>query len=285
MKVAYLLPGFVRDTKYFEEILKFKKLNLKHRIDIYSNTYDVIGSPHKEPADKKGYINSPKIDLTFFERYLDYKGINIENYEMVDEEISNFSSKYYNFIKSSPGFVNSKSSKMGCIENEQSTLRSYYGQVRNIYKSYKLIENPETYDLIIKSRYDAWVSQLDLNYYEKYIDHNTLFGMDYDFSVTLDNGVLNNTLSDIVVFGDPVAMKTWCEIGKEDVFSKVYQDKNLSSKEYENRCKGADIKTQLESVLCYNYFVLNGNKKHIKIDPKHLPNGAYLPRVKYPTLR
>ena len=24
-------------------------------------------------------------------------------------------------------------------------------------------------------------------------------------------------------------------------------------------------------------------RKHIKIDPKHLPNRAYLPRVKYPT--
>ena len=283
MRVAYLLPGFVRDAKYLEEIFKFKKLNLCHEIDLYSNTYDVLGAPHKEPADKKGYVNSPRIDWLFFERYLDYKSINIENYETVDEEISNFASKYCHLIRSSPGFVKSKSAKMGCAENEESTLRSYYGQVRNIYKSYKLIENPETYDLIIKSRYDAWVSQLDLNYYEKFIEDNTLFGMDYDFSVTLDNGVFNKILSDIVVFGDPLAMKTWCEIGKEDVFSRVYQDENLSSKEYENRCKGADIKTQLESVLCYNYFVLNGNKKYISIDPKHLPNRAYLPRAKYPT--
>ena len=283
MRVAYLLPGFVRDAKYLEEIFKFKKLNLCHEIDLYSNTYDVLGAPHKEPADKKGYVNSPRIDWLFFERYLDYKSINIENYETVDEEISNFASKYCHLIRSSPGFVKSKSAKMGCAENEESTLRSYYGQVRNIYKSYKLIENPETYDLIIKSRYDAWVSQLDLNYYEKFIEDNTLFGMDYDFSVTLDNGVFNKILSDIVVFGDPLAMKTWCEIGKEDVFSRVYQDENLSSKDYENRCKGADIKTQLESVLCYNYFVLNGNKKYISIDPKHLPNRAYLPRAKYPT--
>ena len=282
MKVAYLLPGFIRNLKYFKEINKFIELNKEHQIDFYSNTYDVIGAPHKEPANKKGYADSQRIDKEFVENYLSFKHINIENYEEVDREITKFARDNSHLIRKSENFSKNKSNKMKCAENEETTLRSYYGQVRNIYKCYQHIENPSEYDLIIKSRYDAWVSNLDLNDYKEYIGENTLFGMNYHFSMRLDNGVLNKTLSDIVVFGDPIAMKTYCGVGDANVFRKNFEDKNLSSKEYERGHRGADIKTHLESVICYNYFVLNNNTKCIEVSPKHLPNRAYLPREKYP---
>lgn len=284
MKVAYLLPGFVRKLEYFDEIKKFLELNNNHQIDLYSNTYDVLGAPHKEPADKTGYKNSMRIDNEYIESFLPFKSLNIENYENVDNEISEFSEKHSHLIKKSPSWASKKSRKMGCEENEKTTLRSYYGQVRNIFKTFSMIDDINSYDLIIKSRFDAWVSCLDLDYYENLIGKNTLFGYQYHHVPKLDNGKKLEVICDLVVFGDPLSMNTWCNID-EELLVKIYSDKNLSSKEYEDAWSGSDIKLNMECIFCYNYFVLNDNQKYVKIRENHLPNRGFLPRVKYPEKR
>ena len=76
-------------------------------------------------------------------------------------------------------------------------------------------------------------------------------------------------------------MNTWCNID-EELLVRIYSDKNLSSKEYEDAHSGSDIKLNMECVFCYNYFVLNDNQNYVKIRENHLPNRGSLPRVKYP---
>ena len=281
MKVAYLLPGFVRNLEYFDEIKRFLKLNSNHQIDLYSNTYDVLGSPHKEPSNKVGYKNSMKIDSEFLESFVPFKSINIENYEEVDREISEFSERYSYLINKSSQWSSRKTEKMGCLENEKTTMRSYYGQVRNVYKSFSLIEDIEDYDLIIKSRFDAWTSKLDLNLYGSVLEKNRIFGHDYHYSPILNNGKQLPLICDLVVFGDSSSMQSWCSIDREKLI-QIYSDQNLNSKDWETKHYGSDVKLNMEVIFCYNHFILNCGKKHAKINKDHLPNRGFLPRKKYP---
>ena len=290
MKVAYLLPGFVRNLEYFDEIKRFLKLNSNHQIDLYSNTYDVLGSPHKEPSNKVGYKNSMKIDSEFLESFVPFKSINIENYEEVDREISEFSERYSYLINKSPQWSAKRTKKMGCLENEKTNIRSCYGQVRNVYKSFSLIEDIEDYDLIIKSRFDAWTSKLDLNLYGSVLEKNRIFGLDYYYikngkvcernSTILDNGKQIPLICDLVVFGDSSSMQSWCSIDREKLI-QIYSDQNLNSKDWETKHYGSDVKLNMEVIFSYNHFILNGGKKHVKINKDHLPDRGLLPRKKY----
>ena len=282
MKVAYLLPGYVRDTNNFNEIKKFLELNSNHQIDLYTNTYDVLGSPYKEPPT--GYLNSDKIDKNYLQSFIDFKSINIENYDQVNDEISKVAEKYSHFIKESKKLNDFRTRKMGCVENGKTILRSWYGQLRNIRKTFLMVEDIESYDLIIKSRFDAQVSKLDLNDYEKLVKPGTIFGVNSvgrdgkgsysdcggvdpsKSSIRLDNGFVLKTFVEVVIFGDPIAMKAWCDIDEER-FGRICSDDRLSSEEYKKYDKIRDIKHNIEFFLSFNYFVLNNMKNYERMKP------------------
>lgn len=287
MKVAYLLPGYIRDEKNFNEIKKFLDLNKTHQIDVYTNTYDVLGAPYKESS--LGYPNSKKIDKSFLESFIDFKSINIENYEQVNDEIVKVGEKYAHFIPECKDLFDFRSKKLGTVENRKTLLRNWYGQMRNIRKTFLMVEDVETYDLVVKSRFDAAVSKLNLNDYEKLVKPSTIFGVPHkgsysDYggvdphksSIKLDNGFILRSFVDVVVFGDPIAMKAWCSIDEER-FGKICSDDMLSSKEYKKYDKVRDIKHNIEFFISFNYFVLNGMKNYeaMKPLPGHL---GILPR-------
>ena len=292
MKVAYLLPGYVRDVKNFNEIKKFLELNKTHQIDVYTNTYDVLGFSYKEPSG--GYVNSKKVDKNFLESFIKFKSINIENYEQVNDEITRVSKKHAPYLKVCKEYDLHRSRKLGGTQNNQTHLRSFYGQIRNITKTFSIIEDIESYDLVIKSRYDSFISKLNLNEYEKFIKPNTLFGANSTInglgrysdcggadpsksSITLDNGYILKTFYDVVLFGDPISMKAWCDIDEEK-FGKICSDENFTSTEFKKTTKFDDeIKLNTEFFLSYNYFVLNNMKEYNIIKS---PIGV-LPRTRY----
>ena len=280
MRVAYLLSGFVRKLSYLNEIKNFLELNKEHHIDLYSNTYNVLGSEFKEPSNKRGYVDSVRIDGNFANGILDFKKIQIEDYDQVDKEISLFAEENISLIKKSPfNSFNKFSGKMGSVENEQTTLRVRYAQERNLFKTFELIEGK--YDLIIKSRYDAYVSQLDLSAYEDQIKSDIIFSKGNQIgSVTLDNGYILNACIEIVMFGHPDAMKILCEYGIKENFIEILKDQGFRSQYYyDNRNK--DIKLMAECCVPYRLFFKNKLKSNVILD-KHLPGTGLLGRRKYP---
>ena len=76
MKVALLLPGFIRNKSHFESVNAFIKLNDKYEIDVFCNTYDVTGIETKEPSDKSIYLNTEKTDRALIEARLNPKAVN-----------------------------------------------------------------------------------------------------------------------------------------------------------------------------------------------------------------
>ena len=81
MRVACILTGFIRNLNNLNGIKNFVSLNKDFDIDLYSNTYDVIGAETKEPSNGRGYIGSQKVDDNFLNELLSLKGVSIENYE------------------------------------------------------------------------------------------------------------------------------------------------------------------------------------------------------------
>ena len=60
MKVAYLLPGFVRDIDNLKKINKFIKINKDVDIHLYTYTYNILGYEFQEINNVAMYKKSPK---------------------------------------------------------------------------------------------------------------------------------------------------------------------------------------------------------------------------------
>ena len=50
MRVACILTGFIRNLNNLNGIKNFVSLNKDFDIDLYSNTYDIVGTETKEPS-------------------------------------------------------------------------------------------------------------------------------------------------------------------------------------------------------------------------------------------
>ena len=283
MRVACILTGFIRNLNNLNGIKNFVSLNKDFDIDLYSNTYDVIGAETKEPSNGRGYIGSQKVDDNFLNGLLTLKGVSIENYETVNKELDIFTEENINLIKKSPsGVWGGFSGKMKSVENEKTLLRVNYAQWRNVYKNYQLLQGE--YDLIVKYRYDANGGNFDISKYMEDMTSNSIFLREQPYnphSFKLDNGKEVVMSFDYITLGTYDAMKTYCEFGKRENFVEVLCDSEMQSISYWNT-KGTDIKLTSEVLISYWCFHKN-NLIRKGVSEHHLPGTGLLDRTKFPS--
>ena len=252
MRVACILTGFIRNLNNLNGIKNFVSLNKDFDIDLYSNTYDVIGAETKEPSNGRGYIGSQKVDDNFLNGLLSLKGVSIENYETVNKELDIFTEENINLVKKSPsGVWGGFSGKMKSVENEKTLLRVNYAQWRNVYKNYQLLQGE--YDLIVKYRYDANGGNFDISKYMEDMTSNSIFLREQPYnphSFKLDNGKEVVMSFDYITLGTYDAMKTYCEFGKKENFVEVLCDNEMQSTSFYNT-RSKDIKLSSESLISY----------------------------------
>ena len=282
MRVACILTGFIRNLNNLNGIKNFVSLNKDFDIDLYSNTYDVIGAETKEPSNGRGYIGSQKVDDNFLNGLLSLKGVSIENYETVNKELDIFTEENINLIKKSPsGVWGGFSGKMKSVENEKTLLRVNYAQWRNVYKNYQLLQGE--YDLIVKYRYDANGGNFDISKYMEDMTSNSIFLREQPYnphSFKLDNGKEVVMSFDYITLGTYDAMKTYCEFGKKENFVEVLCDNEMQSTSFYNT-RSKDIKLSSESLISYWCFHKN-NLIRKGVSEHHLPGTGLVNRSKFP---
>ena len=283
MRVACILTGFIRNLNNLNGIKNFVSLNKDFDIDLYSNTYDVIGAETKEPSNGRGYIGSQKVDDNFLNGLLSLKGVSIENYETVNKELDIFTEENIHLIKKSPsGVWGGFSSKMKSVENEKTLLRVNYAQWRNVYKNYQLLQGE--YDLIVKYRYDANGGNFDISKYMEDMTSNSIFLREQPYnphSFKLDNGKEVVMSFDYITLGTYDAMKTYCEFGKKENFVEVLCDNEMQSTSFYNT-RSKDIKLSSESLISYWCFHKN-NLIRKGVSEHHLPGTGLVDRNKFPS--
>ena len=283
MRVACILTGFIRNLNNLNGIKNFVSLNKDFDIDLYSNTYDVIGAETKEPSNGRGYIGSQKVDDNFLNGLLPLKGVSIENYETVNKELDIFTEENIHLIKKSPsGVWGGFSSKMKSVENEKTLLRVNYAQWRNVYKNYQLLQGE--YDLIVKYRYDANGGNFDISKYIENMTPNSIFMREQPYnphSFKLDNGKEVVMSFDYITLGTYDAMKTYCEFGKKENFVEVLCDNEMQSTSFYNT-RSKDIKLSSESLISYWCFHKN-NLIRKGVSEHHLPGTGLVDRNKFPS--
>ena len=283
MRVACILTGFIRNLNNLNGIKNFVSLNKDFDIDLYSNTYDVIGAETKEPSNGRGYIGSQKVDDNFLNGLLSLKGVSIENYETVNKELDIFTEENINLIKKSPsGVWGGFSGKMKSVENEKTLLRVNYAQWRNVYKNYQLLQGE--YDLIVKYRYDANGGNFDISKYMEDMTSNSIFLREQPYnphSFKLDNGKEVVMSFDYITLGTYDAMKTYCEFGKKENFVEVLCDNEMQSTSFYNT-RSKDIKLSSESLISYWCFHKN-NLIRKGVSEHHLPGTGLVDRTKFPS--
>jgi len=283
MRVACILTGFIRNLNNLNGIKNFVSLNKDFDIDLYSNTYDVIGAETKEPSNGRGYIGSQKVDDNFLNGLLSLKGVSIENYETVNKELDIFTEENINLVKKSPsGVWGGFSGKMKSVENEKTLLRVNYAQWRNVYKNYQLLQGE--YDLIVKYRYDANGGNFDISKYMEDMTSNSIFLREQPYnphSFKLDNGKEVVMSFDYITLGTYDAMKTYCEFGKKENFVEVLCDNEMQSTSFYNT-RSKDIKLSSESLISYWCFHKN-NLIRKGVSEHHLPGTGLVDRNKFPS--
>ena len=283
MRVACILTGFIRNLNNLNGIKNFVSLNKDFDIDLYSNTYDIVGTETKEPSNGRGYIGSQKVDDNFLNGLLPLKGVSIENYETVNKELDIFTEENIHLIKKSPsGVWGGFSSKMKSVENEKTLLRVNYAQWRNVYKNYQLLQGE--YDLIVKYRYDANGGNFDISKYIENMTPNSIFMREQPYnphSFKLDNGKEVVMSFDYITLGTYDAMKTYCEFGKKENFVEVLGDKEMESISFYN-IRSKDIKLSSESLISYWCFHKN-NLIRKGVSEHHLPGTGLVDRTKFPS--
>lgn len=196
MNIALLLTGFPR---YFDRTYPelYNNIISKYNTDIYISTWDkvnlrknTIDNSNDLPIGHRNekYINTDinnlisfynknlkKISITNFNKYLDNKNTLL------------LTNNYSNDI-----FKNNDRAKThGSFWVER--LRDQWYIVKN---GYNIIDNPESYDIIIRSRFDIEIKNFDL-----VIENNKL-------NIPIDN----TSYCDKFAYGKPAIMKLYCSI-------------------------------------------------------------------------
>lgn len=285
MRVALLLPGFIRKIDNLKVIKRFIELNKHHTIDIYSITYEILGQEYREVKNESSFLNSQKVDKNIAKKYFKFKKFKIESYDKVNKELDVFVQENIQYIKkASPSVWKEWGDRMNCNYDESGALRGQYAQWRGLYNTFRLIK--EEYDCVIRSRYDTGIDHLNLDNYD--MDDKTIY-FKWKKTKNLHRATPGLTLKDgrqikipfdSLWFGSHEVMNVACQFGSKDVMTKILKDKTYTAVAKQNEVK--DIKLSNEATLYYWLFHLNNFKEGI-IDEKDCPYKLVLVRRrKYP---
>jgi len=281
MKVALLLPGFVRDLSYLNALNVFLNNHKSYDFDLYTSSYDIVGLPTKSSINHTKY----KTTESFVEHnYISkFKKCELDDYESYSKECLQFvnKNKLSSFIqKCSNEFWKKYNAKFKIKETEETLLANIFAQWNKVYKTYCLLDDPDSYDIIIRSRYDYNLKTMDLSKYINFCDqdkktivHKITLLTNQPKLVGGDN--IKIFPVDGFAMGNPYTMKIYCSFGKPENFIRNIKDQNLKSIDW-FQGKGKDIKLSNEGSLSYWCHNVNG-LDYANISDNHLK--------KYPNMR
>lgn len=214
MKIALLQCGFIRDIDHIHRTKRFVDKNNKHEIDVFLQTYDIIGYPQK--TDLERYKSSKKTDIELIKSIIPIKG-----FEILDP--FNVNAEAREVYPKNPG---------------------RYCQWNMVFRASKLIKDYE-YDIVIRSRPDYYIKHFNLDNYpleriskEKIIIAKTkplseLFLRRPDNKkesqiITPKGKVINFVHFDGFAMGGKKQMMEYCEIGNAKVFLSIAGNKKIS---------------------------------------------------------
>tara|TARA_B100001564_G_C20538113_1_gene623046 strand:+ start:75 stop:920 length:846 start_codon:yes stop_codon:yes gene_type:complete len=264
-RVALLEPGFIRDWNNLNSIKLFKERNENFLIDVYMCSYDFIGFKHKETTDKSVIQGSNQVTIAnLLERVPDTYQIEIKPYHQVWNHIDRyFKENKFNIKDFKPGVIEKWNIKANTNETKYTLLHKIYAQWHMVYETYCMSRHIEDYDIIIRSRFDYDISNLNLSKYP--IEQNTI----YSKTRNELRDVFGKIHYDGFAMGDNKSMEKYLLVGSGQGFYDAIENSNLISDSF-YEMKGKDIKLSSEAMITnwsHNYHKLN----HKEISNDDLP--------------
>jgi len=177
MKVAVLLTGFLRSYKSMFYSLENNLLK-KYNCDLYCITWD--------QQENKNKINID--DFKIYNKYL-------KNYKLESSiEYSNNKKLFLPIERDGDVFKTNKRA----IEHGTYWANRLIDQWKLVYEGYNIIDNPESYDLIIRLRYDINVQYINLS--------NNLN------CLIIPQDIGGWSFTDHMAYSDPQIMKIYCSL-------------------------------------------------------------------------
>ena len=173
MKVAILLPGFVRDLSYLNALNVFLNNHKSYNFDLYTSSYDIVGLPTKSSINHEKYKTTESfIGHEYISKFKRYE---LDNYESYSKECLQFVNKNelsFFIQKCSNEFWKKYNAKFKIKETEETLLANIFAQWNKVYRTYCLLDDPDSYDVIIRSRYDYNLKTMDLNKYVNFCNQD-----------------------------------------------------------------------------------------------------------------
>lgn len=175
MKIALILTGFLRTYKYSFELLK-KNLLDKYNIDLYLATWD------------------KQENNTFIENNFEniYKNYNLKN--LIIEDYKNYEKEKFIIKKinrhNDVFVINQRAKEHG--EYWANRLKDQWFLVK---RSFDSIKNLEDYDLIMRLRFDLFITNIVLNKFDGIVIPKDIGGWNF---------------TDHMAYGDNKSMKKYC---------------------------------------------------------------------------
>lgn len=283
MNIGLMLNGFVRNINNINTIIKFLNKNTKHKIDIYTETYNIIGLETKESSNVSNYLQSNACNKeTFVDIPKNYNHIiHAEDYIKANTIANKFVKDSLN-ISTYPDQTNlwkELKQKSGYYENEYTHLSRSYSQWRKVYRCYSLIQDPAQYDLLIRCRFDYKIDNLDLDYYSNITTKDICMKTKIYSKFTFDTDQkFKHMVFDGLAIGKPQAMKHYCSHGSEEEFVKRMNTDTYASKEH-YRIYG--YCSRLSNEVCISHWCYSNGYGLFPILDSHLPSNPVLRQKKY----
>ena len=283
MNVGLMLNGFLRNTNNINTITKFLNKNYKHKIDIYTETYNIIGLETKESPDVVRYLQSNKCNKETFKNISkNYNHIlYIEDYIEANRIANNFVKDNLDTTTypDQKNLWRTLKQKSGYSENEHTHLSRSYSQWRKVYRCFNLIKEPNQYDLLIRCRCDYRIDNLDLDYYSNITTKDICMQTKSYNKFTFDNNQkFKHMVFDGLAIGRPLAMEHYCKHGSDEEFIKRMNTDTYASKEH-YRIYG--YCSRLSNEVCISHWCYSNGYDLFQIHDSHLHKKPVLRKRKY----
>ncbi len=197
-KIALLQCGFIRDMSHMSRMRSFIHNNSEFEIDVYLQTYNIIGVDEKFVRNRGGYLSSDRTDIEEINRICP-----IKNFQILDPIATEKKAKARN-----------------------PTLINAICQFQNVFDAMQMIDTKQ-YDGVIRSRPDYFIKHMRLKNYdvEKILTSNLLLAKLKSGKILkkaeghLKQRCLNFLLYDGFALGGVRNMEKYCDFINQEVFS------------------------------------------------------------------
>lgn len=263
MKVALLLPGFVRGDDFYKIYKDFLKLNSNHEIFLFIEGYNTKGwkTPYKESKKTK----NEKIDVKWFYENYDPTNINLYDVHEVSESIDSMVCHDVNPL------IENK-----VLDSSDNLCNRTFAQFFMIRKAYNAAmdwasEKNLMYDLMIRGRFDVDWSIFDISKEFESKDKRSPLYIFYRGVYAINRGPSElmklDYYNDSFAFGTPEGIEHFCRLGEVDFFvkvSKIVAELFLDSKNKNSSstCRACHTNFVGETLLSVALNLLNTQVEH-----------------------